>query len=485
MNIKKITIGFSLIISFIVAASVFAGNPSPGTGAVNFTVMNTETSGDATVNASYIDQSGTVVATIPKTISASSSQGFPISKSGLPAGFAGSAIVSSDKEIVAFAQMIWSGGAHGDGKSAGAYNGFSAGANTLYFPSLKALAGNQFSILAIQSAEAASSSEEITFEIKFYDRKGKLDATLSSQTVKKGAQKSIDLLDDVDLPANWNGSAVVASSSPIAGVATTHWKEYSTAYSAITSGGTTAYIPEARRRFAGGKISQYAGIIVQNLDLATDSQVTVKWFDRTGKLLHSFDDTISANSSKGYNTRFGADIPDFNALSAALGEAYNGSVIVESKNNTKIAAVTNLQWAVSSTGPAGTSFTSFDSGTNQVLIPASFRRGSNSTKWSQYTGVIVQNVSATDACNDFTVKWFDRSGANLLTYTDSLDSGISHGFNTRFVADIPASASVDKLGTDFRGSILIEGTGSCELVAIHNTIFPDVTDSTTYQGIGK
>ena len=484
MNLKRITIGLTVIASLAFGALVFAGSPDPGSGAVNFTVMNTETSGDATVNASYVNQSGAVVSTIPQTIAQQSSQGFPITSSNVPAGFVGSAVISSDKEIVAFAQMIWSGGAFGDGKSAGAYNGFSEGANTLYFPSLKALDGNQFSIVAIQSAESPSESETVTFDIAFYDRTGNLDATMSSQSINKGANTLIDLLDDVNLPANWNGSATVTSSSPIAGVATTHWKEYSTAYSAITAGGETAYIPEARRRLNSGSWDQFAGIIVQNLDTSTASTVTVEWYDRSGNLLHSFNDTIAANSSKGYNTRYGADIPNLSALESDLGDTWNGSIIVNSTNGTDIAAVTNLQWVNSAgTGPAGTSFTSFASGNNTVLIPASFRRTSGGG-WNQYTGVIVQNVGSS-ACNNFSVTWTDRSGTDQLTFTDSLDAGISHGFNTRFGADIPSGSSASSLGDEFRGSVTITGGGSCELVAIHNTIFPDITDSTTYQGVGK
>ena len=119
MNLKRITIGLTVIASLAFGALVFAGSPDPGSGAVNFTVMNTETSGDATVNASYVNQSGAVVSTIPQTIAQQSSQGFPITSSNVPAGFVGSAVISSDKEIVAFAQMIWSGGAFGDGRQPG------------------------------------------------------------------------------------------------------------------------------------------------------------------------------------------------------------------------------------------------------------------------------------------------------------------------------------------------------------------------------
>lgn len=483
MKNKKTLISISLIVVLLSAfAVVYAGDPNPGSGAVNFTVMNKDSVNDATVVAQYVNMNGGVDAVVNDTIAPLSSAGFPIGQSGLPDGWAGSVIVSANSDVAAFAQIRWSGGAYGDGKTAGAYNSFAAGANTLYFPSLKALDGNQFSILSIQSAEGASESETITFDIDFYNRDGTSAGSLTSETVYKGAQKSYDLLDDITLPDNWNGSAVVTSASPLAGVATTHWQTYSTAYSALTGGGTTAYVPEARRRLTnGGAWDQFAGIVVQNLDTSTDAQVTVEWYNRSGTLLHSFNDTIPANSSHGYNTRFGADIPDNTQFGADIGTRWNGSVIIESTNGRDVVAVTNLQWTDDSAiGAAGTSFTSEDVGTERVLIPATFRLGSGGN-WKQFTGLIVQNIG-TSSCSNFNVDWFDRAGANLLSYQDTLDTGISHGYNTRYGADIPAGSTAADLGGEFRGSVVIDAPG-CELIAIHNTVWPDQTDSTTYQGV--
>jgi len=468
---------------FVAVAVASAGDPNPGSAAVNFTVMNKDQVNDATVIAEYVNPNGVVDAQVQQVIKPLSSAGFPIGSSGLPDGWVGSALVSADREIAAFAQMRWNGGAYGDGKTAGAYNGFGEGANTLYFPALKAIAGNQYSIVTIQSAEGPSNTETVNFSIAFYNRDGTSAGNLNNQTVNKGAQKSFDLLDDISLPASWNGSAVVTSASPIAGVATTHWRTYSTAYSAVTGGGTTAYVPEARRRLTGGGAwDQYTGIVAQNLDTTTAANVTVSWYDRSGNLLHQFNDTIPANSSSGYNTRFGADIPDYSSFATDIGTAWNGSVIIESTNGRNVVAVTNLQWTeFSSIGDAGTSYTSEAVGTARVLIPATFRLVSGAN-WKQFTGIIVQNIGS-GACNNFDVDWFDRDGVNMLSYQDSLDKGISHGYNTRYGADVPAGANVASLGNEFRGSVVINAPAGCELIGIHNTVWPDQTDSTSYQGI--
>jgi hypothetical protein len=470
----------------MLVAIALAHDPNPGRGNVNFTVMNLDASASAQITAQYVNQSGGVDASIDKTLKPRSSQGFPITDSGLPDNWIGSVIVSANKEIVAFAQARWEGGAYGDGKTAGAYNAFTQGATRLYFPSLAARAGKQFSCISIQSAEGASTTESITITIKYYARDGTLSKRVDD-TLLKGTQKTYDLLDE-NLPTTtppgdgWLGSAVVESSSPIAGVAIMHWKEYSAAYSAVTGGGTKAYLPSATRRLPTGPWRQYTSVIVQNLDLTTPAQVKVRWYDREGNELYSFDDTIPPNSSHGYNTRWTtSDVPNHTALHNALGNNWNGSVVITSTVN--IVAVANLQWTADSpVGMAATAYTSESSGYAEVFVPATFRREDAGT-WKQFTGLIVQNVGAT-ACNNFTVEWRDRAGNLLLSYTDSLNPAISHGYNTRYGADVPTGSNVADLGSDFRGSVYINAPG-CELIAIHNTLWPLWTDSTTYNAFGK
>jgi len=479
LRLIAVVLVLGLLTSSLVSAQA---SFNPGAGSVNFTVMNMDTVEEATVVATYISTNGTVAATVNKTLDTLSSDGFNIADAGLPATWQGSVIVSSNTEIVAFAQATWTGGTSGDGKTAGAYNGFVQGATTLYFPSLAARA-TQFSRISIQSAEAQSSTEQVNFTIQFYSRDGSLVQTVNG-SVNKGAQKSYDLMADVDLPDNWLGAAVVTSVSPIAGVTTMHWTGYSAAYSAVLGGGTTAYVPSATRRInSSGAWLQFTALIVQNLE-SDDASVTVKWYDRSGNELHSFNDTIPANSSLGYNTRYDtSNVPNHAALFAALGNDWNGSVVITSDKN--IVAVPNLQWTSSSpVGLAATAYTSEPAGYAEVFAPASFRRvNATTSEWIQFTGLIVQNVGAS-ACNNFTVQWRDRSGAMLLQYTDSLNSNISAGYNTRYPDTYPSGSNPSSLGNDFRGSVYIDAPG-CELVAVHNTLWPLQTDSTTYNAFGK
>jgi len=463
----------------------------PGTANTNFTVMNLDASETAEVIAEYVNQSGVVDATRSVTITAQSSYGFTAPDSGLDDGWIGSVVASSGNEIVAFAQTRWQNGSSDDGKVAAAYNGFTEGAQKLYFPSLAARSGKQYSLLSVQSAEGASSSETIDITITYYDRNGGLSKTVND-TLYKGAQKTYNLLDE-SLPNvvadGWIGSVVVESDDPIAGVAVTHWTQYSAAYSGVTGGGTKIYLPSATRRLPAGTWLQYTGLVVQNLNATITGTVQVTWYDRTGNQLHVFTDTIPANSSHGYNTKQPANTPDPDALHTALGDDWNGSVVVESLTaGVDIMAVANLQWTADHPAKAGAaSYTSAPGGFAELFIPATFRTRTGDVEtgsWRQYTGLIVQNIGTT-ACSDFTVEWRNRDGDLLMDYTDSLDPNISHGYNTKTGGDLNGlGEDPADLLADFRGSVYINAPG-CELTAIHNTIWPAWTDNTTYSAFGK
>ena len=471
----------SLIAVLMLTTLAAASEPNPGAGSVNFTVQNLDPSEDASVIASYINSAGQADATIPATIAPQSSAGFNIADSGLADNWDGSVIVSGDREIVAFAQARWENGSIGDGKTAGAYNGFTAGASALYFPSLAARDGKQISRLSIQSAEGASESETIDVTVAFFNRDGTAAKTAYDISLLKGTQQTIDLMDEA-LGDGWLGAAVVSSASPIAGVSTMHWKEYSGAYSGVMGGGLVAYLPSITRRLPNGPWLQYTAVLVQNLSSDTDATVTVEWYDRDGALQHSFDDAIPANSSHGYNTRWtSSDVPDHAALHTALGDDFNGSVVVTS-DGPHIVAIANLQWTADSpVNLAATAYSSEPAGYAEIFVPANFRRVAAGT-WKQFSGLIVQNVGDS-ACTDFDVEWRDRDGLLLLSYTDTLTlQGQSHGYNSRYGGGPMGDSSV--LGDDFRGSVYFDAP-DCELIAIHNTLWNLQTDSTTYNAFGK
>jgi hypothetical protein len=490
---------------------------NPGEAFTNFSVQNLDSTGVAQVQASYIDQNGTVAATVPSStapdpfldIPANESAGFPAATSGLPQGFNGSAIVSGDKELAAFAQMFWEGG--DIGKTLAAYEAFRAGSTKIYFPSLFARLDKQESSITIQSAESASTTDQVTYNITFFDREGNQSKTITGEQILKGTQKTYNLmsLPGTPLPTTtppgdgWIGAAVVESTSPLAGVAITHWTEdggYSAAYSAVpappagvaaaaTGAGVTAFLPSITRRVQpGDNWLQWTGINVQNLD-PDPANVEVEFYDRNGALLHEFTDSVDGNSAKGYNTRFDANTPNPGALFMALGTDLNGSVVIRSTNDKNIVAIANLQWSAQAAGVglAGNAYTSVPGGDDTIYVPNTFRLrqgNSESGAFDQFTGLIVQNIG-TAACTNFQVQWLPRPGeGNSVTFNDSLDPNISHGYNTNFGGNIPSGTSPTQLGANYRGAVVINAPG-CALTAIHNTLFPLQTESSTYNAFGK
>jgi hypothetical protein len=80
------------------------------------------------------------------------------------------------------------------------------------------------------------------------------------------------------------------------------------------------------------------------------------------------------------------------------------------------------------------------------------------TTWAQYTGLIVQNVDTAPV--DVYVNVLDRSGATVLSIKDptSIGVGSSHGFNSRFGGNLPASTFA-VLAQNFTGGAYITATG--------------------------
>jgi hypothetical protein len=516
-----------IVVLAMTVLPVMAGDPDPGVGNTNFTIMNLDATEVAEISVDYVSgmaNEGHVDLTWAATATARGSTSFAAADAqakGLPDNWKGSVVASANRPIAAFAQMLWTNSTTDNvalQQTAGAYNGFTEGANTLYLPSLAQRDGTQYSIIAVQSAAAASeTADAIPFTITFFDRAGDQSGQISS-SVKPGAQKTFNLSEMTDpVPdlspdgTEWLGAAVIQATNAgdlLAASSTMHWNSYSAAYSAVSSGGTKASLPSATRRNnlpagdttpgGGANWRQYTAVVVQNLSDAATT-VTVKWLDRNGATLYEFDDPIPASSAHGYNTRFidGSDIPadDKAAFPGALTNDWNGSVVIES-DGADIVAVANLQWGAGHPSAANTAsaYTGAPEGYDTLFVPQNFRRyNAGASSWIQFTGLIVQNVGTT-ACNDFSVSWVDRdTGAELLTFDDDLDPGIAHGYNTSVGADIPDpdgdgpqtnKDSIALLGEDFRGAVTISGGTGCQLAAIHNTVWPARTSGTTYNAFG-
>ncbi len=451
--------------------------PDPGTGNTDVRVLNTSSSNSASVVAEYINPSGSVETAKNMNLAPFGSGDFRAADSGLGDGWQGSMILSSDQDVTAIATTNYTGGSFSDGFSSTAYSGFKQGCTTIYFPSLFQRLTAQYSRVTIQNTDQGTAD----IEIRYYDRNGNLTVPPITDSIPEGAQKTYDLskkggkvpdLGVTDPPRDgWIGSAVVTSTNgkKIAGVASTFWPEYSSAYEAVCLETVAAAAPQATYELTFPVISrrgppcfsnwvQYIGAIVQNLSSTQTANITARWTDRDGNTLHQFNDTIPPLSAHGYNTRFRANTPNPDQLFNDLGCDRNGSLFITSDQ--PIAGVLDMQWKRVGTEAANTYSGQLTTGTSgQVQTAATtnaffaqaFRIVNNGT-WVRYSGAVVFNLSDTDA--NVTVIFHNPDGSVAYQFNDTIPGKSSHGYNTRFRANTPnPDALFNALGTDFRGSI--------------------------------
>lgn len=466
---------FALILVMVTTTSVFAAAPVPGTGNTDVIVMNTNmNTGDspASVVAEYVNQSGVVEATkspaggVPSLGAAQ----FAASDSGLADGWNGSVVVSSDREVTAVANTAYTGGSAEDGLTGSSYSGFAEGATEIFIPSAFQRFNAQISRLTVQNMDSGTA----TISINYYNRDGTAYAgNPITDSIPQGAQRTYDLSQTgakvPDFPDNladgWVGSAKITSDKKIGAVASTHWEHFASAYESTpapaTTGASELTCPWVSRRFIAGDWVQSVGVIVQNLFGGAAANITATWKNRDGTTAFSFTHSIPALAAKGYNTRVRADTPDPDALWAALGNDWNGALVITSDQS--IGAVVDMNWRRAGEQAANT-YRCEDSmsGGSSALAAGSLnlfytdvnRILTGGSTWQKYTSIVAQNVSTTAA--SVTVKWYDRTGTLKHTFNDTIPAQTSHGYNTRFVADTPDPASLNAaLGNNFIGQVVI------------------------------
>jgi hypothetical protein len=492
---KRLRTASVLAMVFVLAMStfVYAAPPDPGTGNTDVVVMNvtTDTSAPAaSVVAEYVGQSGNVEATKSPAGGVASLGAFEFraADSGLGDGFNGSLIVSSDRDVAAVAFTGYTGGsATDDNKTGSAYSGFSEGSTTINIPSLFQRPNAQFSRITVQNMGTGVAN----VSLNYYSRDGTAFAgNPITDAIPEGAQRTYDLSQInpppggkvPDFPDNladgWVGSLQVTSDKNIGAVISTIWEFFASAYESAASGSTALICPWASRRFIAGEWAQSIGVIVQNLSNSATANVTVNWLNRDGSQAHSFTTTIPALSAKGFNTRVNADTPDPQALYTALGDDWNGSVTISSDQPT--AAVVDMNWRAQGQQAANTyrcESSTEGSGATSIFFPAAYRIVTGGT-WQRYSSIIVQNVANTAA--NVTVRWYNRAGTLLHTFTDVIPGQSSHGFNTRFVADFPPGGNIDQfrtdLGDNFEGQVYV--TSDQPLMGLGTTTY--IGDVDTY-----
>lgn len=260
--IKALTIvSVAAMVLAVVGGGVYAF-PS-GTWVSGVTVANL-TSETATVNITFYNQAGTQVLSFDGgEINGNSAKTWylPSHVTGLPSGFIGSAVVSSDKEIAAIVNTQFPSGANPT--RVGTSTGVGSPAETVYATQLMKGYSGWDSYCALQNT--AGSAVDVT--ATYYDSGGNVVDT-DTENVPAYASQLFDQSTDTELAngmysAKFKGDA----SHPLAVVcnfynsgASANTSQFHS-YNGLSTGGTTVYVPRVVKDY----YEYQSGLKVQNI----------------------------------------------------------------------------------------------------------------------------------------------------------------------------------------------------------------------------
>jgi hypothetical protein len=221
----------------------------------NVVLQNTG-SAAATVSVSYLGSNGFQLATETRSIPAGAAATLDQStNSALNAGFAGSAIVTSTQRLAGVANVSGS-----NGTLLSSAVGIGSGAQQAYVPSLyKGYYGFDSSLL-IQNTDSVEAAVEVTYST----------GLRKSMSVPVGASTLVFQPNEPDLPAGWQGSAIVRATNGARILAVGNVQNGGSgrlsAYNAPTDGSPDVVLPALYNGYSAA--SWASSLTVQNVDTA-------------------------------------------------------------------------------------------------------------------------------------------------------------------------------------------------------------------------
>jgi hypothetical protein len=457
----------------------------PGTGVTNIVTQNISEE-DAAVTIAYYDVDGNLDYTQPDTtikplaVKEFKTEDVPVAS--LPAGWIGSAVMSSDMEVGVIVSVRWTATGREDGSTQDAYVGGTQGYNQLYLPDLKRVPlaadptqANQVSKIYVQNTE----STPATVYMNYYNRQGGAEGVYEAD-IPAFSQKGFDLRVDDDIPAQVadgfgttnDGACYITSTNKIYAIVETTWQNWDASYEGLGEAATTLYAPSSfRTKRADASWNIYSAVVVQNTTGAA-ADIYFNYVNRqTGNTDLQLVRNVGAYAATGLNTRTGGDMPA--GTFDVLGDDWAGSVIVTSTVN--IVGSSNIFWAAATQNYAGAYvMKSPDQAAEKIYIPAYYRR-IDSLGWSQWSAINLLNTEDTDRVID--IKFIDGDGDTVLAVNDfTLVGNAGIGINSRNgsggVAGLPTATELaTALGDGFIGGAYIEAPAGSKLIATVNIIY--------------
>jgi len=455
----------ALTLVLTMALPVWAQKPDPGTGTSEIVPQNIDDTSDATVIVQYIDQGGNEVTTSNLTLPPYVATN--IKTTDVPMlgdGWLGSAVASSDRAVAATANVFWTGGLYGEGKTAGAYAGFSEGSLNVYLPYVFNV-WNRVSIISVQNTSATNAAQ---IAVHYVSRSGtELGTSPYNDTIPASGQVTYSLRDGTPAgkvpTVDFEGSVYITSNQPIVAVSQTHWKDFSTIYGGLASGDTFLYYPQVVRGIStpSGNWFRWSVMVVQNI-AAADVTVKVTVFSEDGTEKFNFQDTIPGQTGHIYNFRYGgSEMPTsiFNNLETLLGTTnFAGSATVERiAGSGEIIGVCHQLYAnpmraftYEALGPG--------MGTLKVAFPDMYRVKPSS--WKTWSAAMIQNFSTTNTANvDIYFFSHDKASGGVgnadLHLSKTIAPSSRCGINTRYNTPCVPLSELSSLGENWEGSMFV------------------------------
>ncbi len=495
-----------------IATLVEAQAPNPGSGTSYGAVQNVDSTGAANFRQEFYDQDGNLDAYREKTnvaygdtmgLTTNQTTDAPLNTE-LPMGWVGSSVVASDREAAAVVLINYIGGSIGpDGLTSADYSGVLTPGSDNFCPSVGKRNEEDTTIVVMNTSDQQVTDVEISFK----DRNGAdVGTPMTGITIPAKAQKTFNLFNPAfNLPDRFLGAARVRSpgGTPLAVVAVTHWGPGSTAFGSFAyncqssdAGATVLYAPKVMRRNPNGNPTgqwlDSTGIIVVNTE-GTAATARVEFYDRDGNFGGVFTDTIPAFSARGYNTEYVGNA-DPNVINGLIGTGttaaprWLGSAVVKSVTGQRLVGVVKQAYEIDKWAGGYNMLSDANAGTTW-FFPLVYRRGFN-RPWTDYVGLICQNVSATPVTPQ--VQFVDRratatkctASTTTCQFTDStaMAQYVSHGYNTRYggnqsatwFGDPNTGATGNTLGNNFIGAAYV--TAGADIVCIQETWMEEMQD---------
>ena len=419
-----------------------------GTLVSGVTVQNLNKTTPANIVIKFYDQSGTQVPPLSGVSAVLPAGGqrtwyLPTHVPELPSPFLGSAIVESDRLVMASVNTQLPSGTNP--MRLGTALGVSSPSTRAYLPQILKDYYGWNSHFAVQNAGASAAS----VRVKYIDLGGsEVVAARQTRTIQPNASFLYKPSDNGSLPSGFGGSVVVESDQPIATQADffNAGTDVSTmqfhSYNGFSSGGTKVYLP----RLVRGYYDYNSGLRVQNVsDRVADVTITY-YFGST---------VVSKNLTLNPGQAGGPYLGSNNSDTSGLPAGVSGSAVITS--NVPVVATINEDNRVLG---RGVTFNGVPDGqqTANLFFPQVTAR-----YYGYSSGIQVQNVGSSVAQCTAT---FTMAGRDPITVNFSIQPNKAW---SKFIPD------VDGIGWDFNGAVTV--TSNRSIVGIANMSFRSDRDS--------